>query len=100
MRLIASIGDNSQEIIGEAFNIDGSGERFAVHPAVGLDGGEFAATHLGTGLRLALAATPDEAITEARQRWLAKTPAEIAERIAKSETYPSCIRVTAKEVAQ
>lgn len=97
MRLIARIGDDSQEVIGEAFSIEGSDEKFAVHPAVGLDRGEFAATHLGTGLRIALADKPDEAIALGRAAWRSRTPAQIAERIARAKTDPWGVVVTEKD---
>jgi hypothetical protein len=67
---------SDREVIAEAFEIDGSDEKFAVHASLGPDGverGRFAATHIDTGFAIAFGDTVDQAIEAGRAAWNSKT---------------------------
>ena len=71
-----------EEVIAEPFEIEGSGESFAVHRSIGFDWGDgprWSATHVQTGLSVARGETIDATIEAARLAWSSRTPEEIAE---------------------
>jgi hypothetical protein len=82
-------GDLSDVIvIGEEFIISGHKDVFAVHPTQAWEQLQdptklFAATHVETGARFYVGRDIDEVITEARKRWLSKSPEELAEALSK-----------------
>jgi len=90
-------GNNIEtEVIAEEFTIPGvdtTEHRFGVHHSLyqygilgelHLDVYGFSATHAETGYKMATGDTPDEAIAEARRKWLAASPEKIAECIAQA----------------
>lgn len=69
-----------EEVIAEPFEIAGTDERFAVHPAIKGDEwrGAWTATHIDTGFSIGRADTIDGAIDAGRKAWAAATPDQIA----------------------
>lgn len=76
MRLIIQGDKYAAEVIGESFEIDGSGHQFAVHPTLWSDGhiAPWSATHVETGHRVGSGDTIDEAIASARTKWNQASP--------------------------
>ena len=69
---------NCIEVVAEEFTIPGAGKhRFAVHGSV-ISAGEFTATHIETGFRLACGKTIEQAIELAREKWAAADPEKIS----------------------
>jgi len=79
MRLLIAGNAFDEEVIGEPFDVEGSDERFAVHPAIASDSyrGKWVATHVDTGFAIGRADTIDGAIEAGRKAWAAATPEEI-----------------------
>ena len=79
MRLMISGDVCDEEVIAEPFSVEGSNEKFAVHPAIGLDieRGKWVATHVDTGFAIGRGSTIDAAIEAGRAAWAAATPAQI-----------------------
>jgi len=83
-----------ETVIAEEFSIPGvdtTEHQFGVHHSVTgsrydyyttLELRSYTATHKGTGCSLGYGDTPEEAIAEARSKWLAASPEKIAECIA------------------
>jgi hypothetical protein len=71
MRLVIQGDKHAEEVIGEPFEIEGSGHQFAVHPKLRGDDhfAPWSATHVETGHRVGFGDTVDEAIASARARW-------------------------------
>jgi hypothetical protein len=84
MRLVITGEISNIEVIAEPFEIDGSSDQFAVHPAIGFVAEVWSATHIATGFSIGAGDTIDEAIADARTKWAAKTPAEIEAAIARA----------------
>ena len=79
MRIVVTGDSYLEEVEAESFEIEGSSEKFAVHPAITCDvlpRGAWTATHIETGLSVGRGATRDAAITSARAAWAAATPAQ------------------------
>lgn len=76
MRAIIVGSLENVEVIGEEFAIDGTDERFIVHRSLSNSYclPLWNATHLATSFICGRGDTPDEAIANARERWLAATP--------------------------
>jgi len=100
MRIVVTGDQHDEEVIAEPFEIEGSGEVFAVHPAIGGDDrGAWSATHVDTGLSIARGDTIDEAIAAGRSAWNSKSPAEIAAAKARGAAIRAA-RVFASQVTQ
>jgi len=100
MRITVSGTQCEEEVIAEPFTIDGTGENFAVHRAIGtdaIDKGLFAATHVDTGFAIARGDTIDETIAAARNAWLSKTPAEIEAALTQARAIRTA-RIAAQQV--
>jgi hypothetical protein len=77
MRIIVAGDLGDEEVIADAVDISGCGEKFAVHRAIGTNPrGKFSVTHVDTGFAIAHADTIDDAIAAARDIWESKTPQE------------------------
>jgi len=79
MRLTIAGNVGDELVIAEPFEVEGSDEQFAVHPAIGDDGyrGRWVATHVGTGFAIGRADTIDGAMEAGRKAWAEATPAQI-----------------------
>lgn len=86
MRITFSAPDRNLEVIAESFEIDGSDEKFAVHPALPGDEhrGRFVATHIDTGYAIGRAATIDGAIKAGCKAWVAASPQKIIDAKARA----------------
>lgn len=77
MRFKLSCEREDIEVIGEEFLIEGTAEKFAVHASVPDCPFDWSATHVETGLRIAVGDTIDDTIASAREKWNEKTPEQI-----------------------
>jgi len=103
MRLNISTTQGEMLVLAEAFEIEGSGARFAVHRPVGIDfevWGEWVATHVETGFNFAGGSTIEEAIEAAREIWSSRTPEQRAVAIAKATEIRQAIHLKQGEVLQ
>jgi hypothetical protein len=75
------------EVIAEEFNIPGSGEKFIVHMTIDYMRKPFVATHLETSQIVGEGETIDAAIENAKTRWQAAAPEDLADRLAERREW-------------
>jgi hypothetical protein len=77
MRLTVAGDFCNEEMVAQAVSISTDGERFAVHPAIGISPkGAYTVSHVDTGFAIAHGTTVNDAIEMARKTWEKATPGE------------------------
>jgi uncharacterized protein YhjY with autotransporter beta-barrel domain len=89
MRAIMVGTTENAEVIGEAFGIDGSVDKFIVHRSLANDPDYplWVASHLASTLSFGYGDTPDEAIAHGRKRWAERTPEQITAALDKAYAW-------------